>query len=115
MKGLKITLIAAIAVGLVAGATGSAVAQADPMEASEVTGTTAGLENVGHGSRAFVDGALRYNGQKYTSTWDASDSRLDGAVSITLNRDDYVDFSVGSTGVVVENDDGDVDRLWDVP
>ena len=108
MKGLKAILIAAIAVGLVAGSTVGVVAQDDSMEPAAVTGTGTGLQLLAQGSRAWVDGALRGEGLLYTSTWEASDPRLNGALSITANRDLYEkeEMFVASASAAVENDDG---------
>ncbi len=78
------------------------------MEPAAVTGTGTGLELLTQGSRAWVDGALRGKGLLYASTWEASDSRLSGALSITANRDLYEkeEMFVASLSAAVENDDG---------
>jgi len=108
VKRLKTTLIAAIAVGLVAGSTVGVVAQDDSMEPAAVTGTGTGLEKIAQGSREWAEGALRGKGEMYTSTWEASDPRLSGAASIAANRDQYekAEMIVGSVSAAVDNDAG---------
>ena len=108
MKGLKTTLIAAIAVGLVAGATVGVVAQDEPMAPAQVTGTGPYPTEVSLGSRAWEDGALRERGMRFATTWEASDPRLSGAVSLSTNRDQYEkqEMFVVSASAVVENDVG---------
>jgi len=108
VKGLKTTLIAAIAVGLVAGSTVGVVAQDDPMAPAQVTGTGPYPVEVSLGSRAWEDGALRERGMRFATTWEASDPRLSGVVSLSNNRDQYEkeEMFVVSATAVVENDDG---------
>lgn len=108
MKGLKTTLMAAIAVGLVAGSTVGVVAQDDPMAPAAVTGTGPYPEEVALGSRAWEDGAMRYKDLRQNTIWEASDPRLSGAVSLTTNRTEYEqeEFFVESKTAVIENDGG---------
>ncbi len=108
VMGLKTTLIAAVAVGLVAGSTIGAVAQDDSMAPAAVTGTSTGFEKLTEGSREWVDGALRGEGLMYATTWEASDPRLSGAVALTANRDEYdqEEMAVIAASAAVENDDG---------
>ena len=108
MKGRQTILTAAIAASLVATTALGAVAQDDPMAPAAVTAESTGFEKQTDGSRAWLDGALRGEGLMYTTTWEATDPRLSGAVTVVANRDEYERAEMAATSVsaAVENDGG---------
>lgn len=108
MKGLRLTLAIAIAIGLAASSAAAVAAQDDPMEPAAVTGSSTFLEEVAGGSRAWLDGAIRGTDLVWTSNWDASDPRLSGVFTVTANRDLYerLQMQVAAGTAVVETRDG---------
>ena len=85
MKGLKTSLMAAIAIGLLAGSSVGVAAQGEPMAPAAVTGTITPWIEESAGTTSSVDAATVTNGARIVSTWEASDPRLSGTTSITTN------------------------------
>ncbi len=108
VRAIRTTVISILAVGLLAGSAVGVAAQEDTQAPAPVTGTFTVPEGVGEGSRAWEDGAMRHRDLRFTSTWDASDPRLSGAVSLRANRDRYErqQMEVGSGRAVIENEGG---------
>ena len=101
-------MISILALGLLAGSAVGVAAQDDTQATASVTGTFTTPQGAAAGTDAWEDGALRTRDLRFTSTWDASDPRLSGAVSVRVNRDRYErqGMEVGSARTVIENDDG---------
>jgi len=108
VKILRTPLATALAIGLLATPAVPATAQVDLTAAAVVTGTTTLPQEVAAGSRAWTDGAVRGEGVMATQTWEASDPRLSGELSITYNYDFYESLGlfVMAGAVALENDDG---------
>jgi hypothetical protein len=108
VKLLKTPLATALAIGLLASPAATAVAQDVDMTPASVTGTTTVLVEENTGSRAWIDGAIRGEGLEFSSTWEASDPRLSGDFSATMNRSGYdqQEMAVFSGIALVENDQG---------
>ena len=108
MIKLRSPMATALAVGLLATPVASVAAQDDLMAPAAVTGTTTFMVEEAGGSRAWIDGAIRSKDVVVSTTWDASDPRLSGAFTATVNRDLYerLVMQVAQGIVVLENDDG---------
>jgi hypothetical protein len=108
VRAIKTTTISILTLGLLAGSAVGVTAQDDDIAPASVTGTATFPDEIGGGSRAWEDGALRYRDLRFTSAWEASDPRLSGAVSLSANRDQYErqQMEVVSATAVVENDGG---------
>ena len=108
MRALKTTTISILSIGLLAGSAVGIVAQEDSQAAASVTGTFTTPQGAAAGTDAWEDGALRTRDLRFTSTWDASDPRLSGAISVRVNRDRYErqGMEVGTARTVIETVDG---------
>ena len=108
MRVIRTTTISILAVGLLAGSAVGVAAQDDSQAPASVTGTFTTPEGVGVPTGAWENGATRMRDLGFTSTWDASDPRLSGALSLRANRDRYdrQQMELGSALTAIENEDG---------
>jgi hypothetical protein len=107
VRAIKTTTISILAVGLLAGSTVGVAAQ-DEEAAAAVTGTTAPWSEESAGTESSVDGASVMDGARFTTSWEASDSRLSGTTSITTNWKHYerLRMLVEAANYSLENDGG---------
>jgi hypothetical protein len=111
VKGLKPTLISAIAIGLLAGSAVGVAAQdeaTDTMAPAYVTGTVTPGSVGSEGTTTYVDDFIGLDGYESTDRLAASDPRLTGTVSYTGNSKIYeaARFDVQAGTVVLVSDDG---------
>ena len=107
MRKHRPTFIAAIAIGLLAGAPFGVAAQAqDSMEAASVTGAIGGWREVSAGTASTVDGIKSTSDVVHEARWTTSDERLSGDVTYNGNRLDTQGISIQSGTYEVINDGG---------
>jgi hypothetical protein len=119
VKGLKPTLISAIAIGLLAGSTIGVAAQdeeaaAEPSTPAKVTGTINAEDSdlVQEPTETVVDGVLEVRdvivkGDRF----EMDDPRLTGTATLAVNVDvhkesDFIDVVAGTLGLRIENEAG---------
>jgi hypothetical protein len=116
VKGLKPTLISAIAIGLLAGSVVGVGAQeeeaaAEPSTPTKVAGTVAGrLKAVDFGQGATytaVDGLVEVRGRFAEGfRFEMDDPRLTGPVTVAINKDLHNESEVWALGLRLENEAG---------
>ena len=106
MKQSREPLIAALAIGLLAGSSVAVAAQEAPVE---FTAEWAFGDSIRSGERVVDEGVTRWQGEVWSpeAAVEATDPRFVGDVTNSWNHDDYEDGSnIGAVTFTVRNDEG---------
>ena len=110
MRAIKTSIISILAIGLLAGsAVGVAAQEEDPMAAAAVTGGAPAWTQESGGAPTLLDDfAMLSEGMQFTNSWEVSDPRLSGDITVAGNVIRYNEhrMQVGAADAILENDDG---------